>query len=147
VSSIREQALAAILTALTGATDAGVRVYRRHVLPPDGSPWPSIAIKPVREECDAAQRGHYTTHRLAVLITVYGRTESIQDVPPDQAADAVCAAVHAALMADETLGGLVMRTSLTATDWSFDEDPFAGMVGCTYELMYSTRRESLTERP
>jgi hypothetical protein len=76
-------------------------------------------------------------------VSVYARGEIA-----DQAADALCADVHAAIMADETLGGYAMRTGPAATDWRFsDDDQDAVQVDMLYEVVYTTRRASLTERP
>ena len=143
MSTLRETALAALQTALTNATDAKDRVYRTRRLPDVQDAWPCLVILPEREETDAGQRGQYLTHRLAVRVSVYAR-----GAIADQAADDVCAQVHAAIMGDETVGNVAMRTGPSATDWRFsDDDQDAVQVDMIYEITYTTRRASLTERP
>lgn len=143
MSTLRETLLVALQAALANATDAKDRVYRTRRLPEVQDGLPCIVILPEREETDASQRGHYLTHRFAFRVSVYARGEIA-----DQAADTVCAQVHAAIMADESLGDVAMRTGPTATDWRFsDDDQDAVQVDMLYEATYTTRRASLTERP
>jgi hypothetical protein len=143
MSSLREQMLAAAQAALIGATDADDRVYRsrRDIRVQDERS--AIVLVPVSEECDPGQKGIHQTHRLLIRFTVYARGPV-----PDQAADAICAQLHLALMADETLGGVAVRTGPVSTQWRFsDDDQDAVQVDALYEAIYSTRRASLTDRP
>jgi hypothetical protein len=143
MTTLRESMLVALQAALTDATDAKDRVYRTRRLPAVQDAWPCIVIVPEREETEAGQRGHYLTHKLGVRVSVYARGDIA-----DQAADALCADIHALIMADETLGGSAMRTGPAATDWRFsDDDQDAVQVDMLYEVVYTTRRASLTERP
>jgi hypothetical protein len=140
VASLREQILANFAAVVDGATTAGV--HRAGFLLREHSESPAIAIAPSGEQVDNA-RGLYVTHTLSIRLSIYAR-----GAIPDQAADAVAVAVHAALMADETLSGKAMRLSLESTNWQFDTDDVdAVRVDAIYQVIYNARRSALDQRP
>ena len=64
---------------------------------------------------------------------------------PDTVADAAIAAFHAALMADDTLGGLVARTIEESSKWEFEvADQNAVAVELRYRCRYLTQTNTLT---
>jgi hypothetical protein len=143
MASLREDILDHFADTLTGATPAGTRVYRSHRLLREQDVPPAILIVPVRETLNEGQRGHYSGRALLVRVSVYAR-----GTIADQAADATCIAVHAALMADETCDDNAIRLSPGETEWIFeDADTDAIRVDMHYEAYYTSRRASLTERP
>lgn len=142
-ATVRERIIGAIAAALAGVTPAGAAVYRSHRLVREQDAQPAIVVVPVRESVPDGQRGHHLTHLFTVRVSVYARGDVA-----DQAADETCAAVHAALMADETCGGHALRLAPGDTDWIFEDgDIDAVRVDLHYEALYTTRRASLTERP
>lgn len=143
MATLRDQMLDAIQAALLDATDAKDRVYRTRRVTTVKDSEPAILVLPYKEDTDHEQRGTYTTRRFEARISVFARGEVA-----DQAADLVCADAHAAIMADETLGGLALRCAPLETTWRFsDDDMDAVEVDCRYMITYTTRRASLTTRP
>lgn len=139
MSSQRETLLAAVKSLLTGATPAGANVDRSRVTALNRSELPAIVIKPKGESVDNSTRG-LAVRNLTIEIEVHVRGDV-----PDQQADPTLVAAHAALMADQTLGGKCARVIERETQWDFsDADQSAAMVILTYDVVYLTPTGDLT---
>src|SRR5665213_293447 len=65
---------------------------------------------------------------------------------PEQTADPIIALIHAALFADQTLGGLASRIIEEGTEWTFaDADVIATEVSLTYRIRYMTPTTTLSQ--
>lgn len=65
---------------------------------------------------------------------------------PEQTADPIIALIHAALFADQTLGGLASRIIEEGTEWTFAEaDVIAAEVSLTYRIRYMTPTTTLSQ--
>ena len=135
----REQILAAIATTLEGTADVGTRIYRSRVEAFARNEAPALVIEP---GTDSAAEEQVSTckidWRLPVLIAVYTRGPI-----PDQLADPIIASIHSQLMADRTLGGLVMDIWPGTVDPQMEKaDQPALWTVLTYNVRY---RSSVTD--
>ena len=135
----REQILAAIATTLEGTADVGTRIYRSRVEAFARNEAPALVIEP---GTDSATEEQVSTckidWRLPVLVAVYTR-----GAIPDQLADPIIASIHSQLMADRTLGGLVMDIWPGTVDPQMEKaDQPALWTVLTYNVRY---RSSVTD--
>ena len=109
----REQILSAVATTLANASGANGRVYRSRQEAFSRSESPSVIIEPGPEPKSAEPVSTCKIdHSLTLTVAVYAR-----GLIPDQVADPVVESVHSLLMADRSLGGLVMDI------WPLDRNP------------------------
>ena len=135
MSTKREQILAAIAATLAGTTGVGTRVYRSRQEAFSRQEAPAIIIEPgpdnPGQEPVSTCKIDWT---LNVSIAVYARGNV-----PDQAADTVVLSLHSKLLADRTLGGLVMDIWPGGVDPQFDKGDLATVwMVCTYIIRYRT---------
>ena len=139
MSTKREQILAAIATTLEGTANVGTRIYRSRVEAFARNEAPALVIEP---GTDSAAEEQVSTckidWRLPVLIAVHTR-----GAIPDQLADPIIASIHSQLMADRTLGGLVMDIWPGTVDPQMEKaDQPALWTVLTYNVRY---RSSVTD--
>lgn len=133
MASKREQILAAVTTTLAGTANVSTRIYRSRVDAFARSEAPAIVVQPGQDRALT-----YSTCKLDwtmdVLVAVYTR-----GTIPDQLADPIIVSLNSKLMADRTLGGLVMDIVPTVVDPQFDKaDQTALWTVCTYQVRYRT---------
>jgi hypothetical protein len=139
MSSKREQILAAFATTLAGTTGVSTRIYRSRVEAFARNEAPALVIEPGQDRAAT-----YSTCKLDwtldVLVAVYAR-----GAVPDQLADPIIVSLHSKLMADRTLGGLLIDIVPTSVDPQIDkgDQPAIWMV-CTYQCRYRTSATDLT---
>ena len=131
----REQILSAIATILADADGVTGRVYRSRQEAFSRNESPAIVIEPGGDQAAAEP---VSTCKIdwtfTVVVAVYAR-----GTVPDQTADPVIQSMHSLLMADRTLGGLVMDIWPSSMDPQFDKaDLAAGWMVNTYTVRYRT---------
>lgn len=136
MSSRREQIVAAIAATLAGT----VPIYRTRVEAFQRSEAPAIVVEPGPDtsgpEPVSTCRIDWT---LQVLIAVHTRGGI-----PDQTADPIISDIHAALMADRTIGGLAMDIWPVSVDPQFDKaDSTSCWTVCTWRVRYRTSLASI----
>lgn len=131
------QALKARLAAISGL---GItRVDRSRADKYSGAEAPALNLLPDSEDPAENTIGQIDA-RLAVEVQVYHR-----GIEPDRLADPIVEAVHAALMAEPTLGGLAIDMFENGTSWDFDEtDRTALLVRMRFVVWHRHDRTSLT---
>jgi hypothetical protein len=140
MASKREQILAAIRTTLTNTTGVGTRIYRSRVEAFQRNEAPALVIEPGN---DTSAPEPVSTCKidwtLQVLIAVHTRGGI-----PDQAADPIIVSIHSKLMADRSLGGLVMDIWPVSVDPQFDKaDAASNWTVCAYQVRYRTSLDSI----
>ena len=140
MASKREQILAAVAATLAGTTGVSTRIYRSRVEAFARNEAPALVIE---AGTDTAAEELVSTckidWRLPVLVAVYTR-----GAVPDQLADPIIISLHAKLMADRTLGGLVMDIWPGTVDPQLEKaDQPALWTVCTYNVRYRTSVTSL----
>lgn len=139
----REQILSAIVTALAGTTGVGSRIYRSRVDPVSRAESPALIIEPVNDVPSQNTSLPTLDHLLTVRVLVI-----VRDPVPDWAADPIIESLHAKLMADLSLGGLVMDIQPGPTDFSMESaDVSVGVISCLYRVQYRTRVNDLAQSP
>lgn len=133
MASKREQIMAAVTATLAGTTGVSTRIYRSRVDAFARSEAPAIVVQPGQDRALT-----YSTCKLDwtldVVVAVYTR-----GTIPDQLADSIIVSLNSKLMADRTLGGLVMDIVPTVVDPQFDKaDQTALWSVCTYQVRYRT---------
>lgn len=137
----REQILAAIVTTLAGTTGVSTRIYRSRQEAFARNEAPCLLIEP---GIDTPSEDQVSTckidWRMPVDIIVHTR-----GAIPEQLAGPIIESLHTKLMADETLGGLVMRIWPGPVNHQREQaDATAGWTTCTYVVRYRTRVTDLT---
>jgi hypothetical protein len=137
--SKRETILARVATALAGTTGVGSRIYRSRVVPLARNEAPALVVEPVGDQAQQDTLGTLKwTLTFRVSVIVRGEV-------PDQLADAAMQDVHAKLMSDTTLNGLVIDILPTAVSFELLEaDQPAGVVSAEFTAQYRTNLQSLS---
>ena len=139
MSTHHENILQAIKTLCDGVP--GALAYRSREAAIARREGPAILIRP--EDMPVETPGQRVTIRdLVVLVTVIARGQV-----PDQVADPVVQAVHAAITADQTLGGLVGRIVEEHIKFDFEvADQNAVAIELRFRLRYMTPVADITRQ-
>lgn len=139
MASKRETILARVATALAGTTGVGSRIYRSRVVPLARGEAPALVVEPVSDSAvqDTLSTLMWTlTFRVSVIV---------RGNVPDQLADAAMQDVHAKLMGDATLDGLVVIMLPSTVNFEMLEaDQPAGVVSAEFTAQYRTSLNSLS---
>ena len=139
MAAIEEQVLVAMKDLFTTALTGIATVYRNREIPLDRNETPAVVINMADGNAQAvSQMDQRLDFEVEVEMHVRGE-------PWETAVDPIRVAGHAALLLDETLGGLVARTQLTRTQWAAaNADRTAGCCTHTYRFTTLTPRRDLT---
>jgi hypothetical protein len=130
----REAILSNIVTALTGTTGVGTRIYRSRVEAFARSECPALVVEPINDEASIDTSLPTYTWRLTVRVAVIVRGNI-----PDQLADPIVSNMHSRLTADLTLGGYAMDIQPINVSFELVEsDQPTGVVMCDYRVLYRT---------
>ncbi|MEI6032463.1 MAG: hypothetical protein WCQ20_15065 [Synechococcaceae cyanobacterium ELA739] len=140
MSSKREQIIAALATTLAGTTGVSTRIYRSRLEAFQRNEAPALVIEPGQDQATIpAVSTRYIDWTLQVMIAVASRGDI-----PDQAADPTIASIHSKVMADRTLGGLVLDVYPQSVVPNFEKaDATAAWTVCTYQVRYRTSVDSI----
>lgn len=132
----RKEIRAAIVTLLSGATDADTRVYSNRTRPINNSQLPAINVVTLNEEAeprDIRPTSYIRTMKLNIELYV-----EANDTPDDELDD-FAEDVEAIMLANLKITGLAISTVYQATEATFDdaggEKPIGKLV-LTYEIKY-----------
>jgi hypothetical protein len=131
----REQILVQVATTLAATSGVSGRVYRSRQEAFSRAESLSVIIEPGPESSGPEQVSTCKIdHTLTLAVGVYAR-----GTVPDQVADPVVQSVHSLLMADRTLGGLVMDIWPLSRNPEFDAAEGAAVVEVlSYRVRYRT---------
>lgn len=139
VTAIIDAALAAAL-----AVDPRARAWRARVTPIDRSAHPAIVARPVDDRPVVARAGNEQQRVLGVAVTViaWGDTGAAIDATTDP----IAVAVHQALLADQSLGGLSISITDNGAEWAYEDvdGRLAGELTTIYRIAYRTPLGALT---
>lgn len=138
MASIREQILTKIVSVLD-AGNIGAPVDRSRTEAVSRGQSPRVIVLP---GSDIARQVTvpYLDWALSVHVVVY-----VRGAEPDRLADPIITAAHAALMADETLGGLAMTILPASVHFELaDSDATVCVATCEYRIQYRTSQQDLT---
>ena len=135
MSTKQEQILAAVATKLAPTTGVSGRVYRSRQEAFSRNESPAVVIEPGPD--NAAPEPASTCKidwTFTLVVAVYAR-----GTIPDQVADPVVKSVHSLLMADRTLGGLIMDLWPLGREPQFAKGDLAAvLVVLSYRVRYRT---------
>jgi hypothetical protein len=132
----REIRLQAIVAALAGI---GTPVYRSRAVALLRGELPAVVVKPSGEQPEKIGNG-VTKRPLEVDCEIHVRGDV-----PDQLADPIAGAIHAALMSAATLGGPDGGVIERETVWEYaDADQTAAVITLKYQFVYLTAAADLT---
>lgn len=145
MATIRQQILAAMVTALNTGAPAGVpQATQRRVTPRELSELPKIDVAPAQEtktQTDGAL-GPFSNRVMNVVVRCW-----VSGDAPEVAADPIVAWVTTALESNR-LGGLAENIQETASSWVYDVgETVLGVVEITFEVSYLTARTNQEVKP
>jgi hypothetical protein len=141
-TSIREQLLQAVVTTLMPiAREMRATLLRSPVVPTLRDQTPAVLVFPEEERVDA--QNSIAIRHLTVRIVALAREvdRNVGEVVADQ----LTVAVHAALMANNNLGGRCLKIRELGSEWDMeDADATAVAIPARYQIEYRTRLNDLT---
>ena len=144
MTTIRENILDQIKTALTGTTGVSSRIYRERVTPlTNRSQLPALVIEPLSDTASHASTLPKIEWSLQVRIVclVNGSASST----PYETADPTIESLHSNLTSDLTLNGNAIDIQIQSVDFELiDADQALGAISSTYEIRYRTSQTDLS---
>lgn len=137
-ASKSEQIIAAMVSALTGTTGVGGRIYRDRQEAISRAECPALVIEPAGEDHESTL-APYTDSTLLVIIHVL-----VNGAPTSTLADPTRVSLHSKLFADDMLGGLVHGIESAGCQWSLEPAEIGALL-CTYRLRFRTLTNDLTQ--
>ena len=138
MSSIREQILVAVTSALSAGPAIASTVERSRLVAFARSAGLTVWVEPAQDS-PTASNTYVLDWVLMLRVGIIAR-----GLIPDQIADPVVAAVHARMMADQTLGGLSYAIEPRQTAWQLlDSDGGAGVVTMDFAIAYRTQLNTI----
>lgn len=141
MSGIRSQIVGAVVDRLVANQVAGGNVFRARTEALNITELPAVVVKAGGEKLDSSNSG-VVFRMFTVHVEVHVRGDDI-----DLLADPVVVAIHSALMAEKTLGGLVRRIyedEVLDPDYA-DSDGSAAIFVTDYIAQYATSDKDLTQ--
>lgn len=132
----RESILLAIMDALTNVPN--VTAFRSRTIPFSKGLSPALIVEPIQDIPDS-DTIPFLTWALQFRVTVI-----VRDDVPDQAGDEIVEAVHGAILADTSLGGLSMDIQPVSVNYEIiDADNTLGLIALDFRVTYRTAFASL----
>jgi hypothetical protein len=122
MTSFVSNTVAAIVAALNTPTPVAPQVARVRLRPIGAATATAVVVRPVGSNVTEAllTPGYPVSWTTAIAVECYAR--SSVSTAPDVAVDSLLEAVYARLMADTTLGGVVLGLQPKDIAWDFDVD-------------------------
>jgi hypothetical protein len=122
MTSMASAAVAAIISALSSGTPVATQIARVRLRPMAQAQSQAVVVRPLQSEVSemALIPGQPVSWTTAISVECYARTSVA--TAPDVAVDSLVEAVYARLMADPTLGGVVLSLRPQSLHWDFDAD-------------------------
>ena len=120
----------------------GLTVFRSRAAALARGEVPAVLVEPKEESVETRSSGQ-AIRDFRLSIAVFIRSDT-----PDDDLDPFLVAIHAALCADMTLGGLCARIIEESTEWTMDEADLTAMeASLVYRIRYSTPWNALDTAP
>lgn len=122
MTSMVSTAVGAIVAALSAATPVASQIARVRLRPIASPQAQAVVVRPLQTEVSevALIPGQPVSWTTAISVECYARSGVA--TAPDVAVDSLVEAVYARLMADTTLGGVVLSLQPQSLAWDFDAD-------------------------
>lgn len=115
-------AVGAMVAALSAGTPVASQIARVRLRPLAATQALAVVVRPLQSEAGVSSMSPDlpVSWISAISVECYARTSAA--TTPDVAVDALVEAVYARLMADTTLGGVVLSLAPQSITWDFDAD-------------------------
>ena len=122
MTTIVSAAVAAIVAALTAGTPVASQVARVRLRPLAAAQAQAVVVRPLQTDASVSSLSPDlpVSWTSAISVECYARTSAA--TTPDLAVDSLVEAVYARLLADPTLGGVVISLQPQSMSWDFDAD-------------------------
>ena len=122
MTTIVSAAVAAIVAALSASTPVASQIARVRLRPLAATQGQAVVVRPLQSEASVSSLSPDlpVSWTSAISVECYARTSAA--TTPDVAVDSLVEAVYARLMADPTLGGVVLSLQPQSMSWDFDAD-------------------------
>lgn len=140
MTTIVSNTVAAIVTALSGGTPVAPQIARVRLRPLGTAATTAVVVRPLQFEPGSEEilsLGQPVSWTSAISVECYARSSTA--TAPDVAVDSLVESVYARLMADTTLGGVVIGLKLQGITWDFDAD---GEQTTCASLVFAARHKS-----
>ena len=144
MTTIRENILDQIKTALSGTTGVSDRVFRERVTPlTNMSQLAALFIEPLSDNASFATTLPKIEWTLQVRIVCL--VNGSASTTPYEAADPTIESLHSNLTSDLTLNGNAIDVQIQSVDFELiDADQAIGAISSTYEIRYRTSQTDLS---
>lgn len=122
MTTIISTAVGAIVAALTAGTPVASQVARVRLRPLAAAQAQAVVVRPLQTDASVSSLSPDlpVSWTSAISVECYARTSAA--TTPDLAVDSLVEAVYARLLADPTLGGVVISLQPQSMSWDFDAD-------------------------
>lgn len=122
MTTIVSAAVAAIVAALSAGTPVASQIARVRLRPLAAGQAQAVVVRPLQSEAAVSSLSPDlpVSWTSAISVECYARTSAA--TTPDVAVDSLVEAVYARLLADPTLGGVVISLQPQSMSWDFDAD-------------------------
>lgn len=137
--SVRETILDAFVAALAGTVSVSTRIYRSRTQALTKDMSPALVVRWEQDQFEGVWVSDKQERLLTVMLDVYTRGDV-----PDSIADAILVDAHSKIMADATLGGLVIDIYAGGTAFQLEQaDGDAGFTMQEYAVKYRHKGTAL----
>ena len=142
--SLRKRVRDAVVTAVTGLTTTGSRVYQSRVYPMQAATLPGIVVYTESETVQYLTMGLPRTQMRVATFAVEIYVRGVDGY--DEQIDQIAAEVEGALYANVELGGLVKDTQVTGITFAYagDGDKPVGVGSMSVDVTYTTTEGNIT---
>lgn len=140
MTSFVSATVAAIVAALSSGTPVATQIARVRLRPLAQAQAQAVVVRPLQAEVieQALSPGYPVSWTSAISVECYARSGVA--TAPDVAVDSLLSAVFARLMADPTLGGVVLSLQPKNIAWDFDAD--GEQTTCATLVLHARHRAS-----
>ena len=143
MSHIRKQIRDALVTAVTGLTTTGSRVYRSRVYPLESGKLPGLCVYTKSEEVtnSTLTRPRTQTRQLEASVEAY----LMANTNFDDTLDTIAVEIEEAIYSNTALNALVKQINITGfeADYSGDGEKVVGVGNFNVQIIYSARENDI----
>lgn len=143
MSHIRKQIRDALVTAVTGLTTTGSRVYRSRVYPLESGKLPGLCVYTKSEEVtnSTLTRPRTQTRQLEASVEAY----LMANTNFDDTLDTIAVEIEEAIYSNTALNALVKQINITGfeADYSGDGEKVVGVGNFSVQIIYSARENDI----
>jgi hypothetical protein len=143
MSHIRKQIRDALVTAVTGLTTTGSRVYRSRVYPLESGKLPGLCVYTKSEEVtnSTLTRPRTQTRQLEASVEAY----LMANTNFDDTLDTIAVEIEEAIYSNAALNALVKQINITGfeADYSGDGEKVVGVGNFNVQIIYSARENDI----